>query len=166
VRRRLFVAKPAHHPHAGVQLDRGLHGALVVDDPGEPGDYADEWIVILDDWVDGTGRTPDQVLAGLLSGTGTGMGHRSMGMGEGMRSPMLGGAGDVDYPYYLVNGRPPDDPVTLRARPGQRVRLRLVNAGSDTAFRVALGGHRMTVTHSDGFPVRPVDTDALLIGMG
>jgi FtsP/CotA-like multicopper oxidase with cupredoxin domain len=46
------------------------------------------------------------------------------------------------------------------------VRIRFVNAGADTAFRVALGGHRMTVTHTDGFPVLPEDTDSLLIGMG
>jgi FtsP/CotA-like multicopper oxidase with cupredoxin domain len=31
---------------------------------------------------------------------------------------------------------------------------------------VALAGHRLTVTHSDGFPVRPVTGDALLVGMG
>ncbi len=83
-----------------------------------------------------------------------------------MQSRLLGGAGDVDYPHYLVNGRTADAPVTLTGKPGQRVRIRFVNAGSDTAFRVALGGHRMTVTHSDGFPVVPVPTDALLIGMG
>jgi len=46
------------------------------------------------------------------------------------------------------------------------VRLRIVNAGADTAFRVALAGHRLTVTHTDGFPVRPVTGDALLVGMG
>ena len=85
---------------------------------------------------------------------------------EGMQSPLLGGAGDIAYPHYLVNGRAATDPVTLAAKPGQRVRVRFVNAGSDTAFRVAVGGHRMTVTHSDGFPVTPVPTDALLIGMG
>ena len=88
------------------------------------------------------------------------------GLGEGMQSRLLGGAGDVDYPHYLVNGRTSDAPVTLTGKPGQRVRIRFVNAGSDTAFRVALGGHRMTLTHSDGFPVVPVPTDALLIGMG
>ena len=88
------------------------------------------------------------------------------GMGEGMTSPLLGGAGDIAYPHYLANGRVPAAPVTLTAKPGQRARLRLVNAGSDTAFRVALGGHRLTITHSDGFPVTPVTTDALLIGMG
>ena len=172
-----------YHPHSGVQLDRGLYGVLVVDDPSEPGRYDEEWIVVLDDWVDGTGRTPDQVLAKLQQASGSdgsmdgmegmeGMDHGSMMggsmMGEmgGMQSPLLGGAGDIVYPHYLVNGRAPTDPVTLSAKPGQRVRIRFVNAGSDTAFRVALGGHRMTVTHSDGFPVTPAPTDALLIGMG
>ena len=94
------------------------------------------------------------------------MGMGGMGMGGGMSSSLLGGAGDVVYPHYLVNGRVPAAPVTLRGKPGQRVRLRLVNAGSDTAFRVALGGHRMTVTHTDGFPVQPAEADALLVGMG
>jgi hypothetical protein len=57
-----------------------------------------------------------------------GMDHGSMpGMGGmGMRrSGELGGdAGDVSYPYYLVKCRVPAAPVTLRARPRQRVRLR------------------------------------------
>jgi multicopper oxidase len=82
-------------------------------------------------------------------------------------STLLGGdAGDVDYPYYLVNGRIPAAPTTFTAKPGQRVRIRIINAGSDTAFRVALAGHRMTVTHTDGFPIRPTDVDSVLVGMG
>lgn len=167
-----------YHPHVGVQLDRGLYGVLVVDDPHERGSYDDEWVVVLDDWVDGTGRTPDEVLTALAgpggSGSGHDMGHDMSGMsgmdmggmGESMRSPLLGGAGDVTYPFYLVNGRIASSPQTFRARPGQRVRMRIVNAASDTAFRVALGGHRLRVTHSDGYAVEPVTTDALLIGMG
>ena len=47
-----------YHPHSGVQLHRGLYGVLVVDDPREPGDYDLEWVVVLDDWVDGTGPPP------------------------------------------------------------------------------------------------------------
>jgi FtsP/CotA-like multicopper oxidase with cupredoxin domain len=151
------------HPHSGVQLDRGLYGVLVVEDPADPGDYDQEWIVVLDDWIDGTGQTPDDVLAGLVSMSG--MGHGGM-MEESMHSPLLGGAGDVDYPAYLINGRTPEAPAVLTGKPGQRARLRIVNAGSDTAFRVALADHRLTVTHSDGFPVEPVTTDALMIGMG
>jgi FtsP/CotA-like multicopper oxidase with cupredoxin domain len=73
---------------------------------------------------------------------------------------------DVDYPLYPPNGRIPTAPHAIRVRPGQQVRLRLINAGSDNTFRVGIGGHRMIVTHSDGFPVRPVNLDALLIAMG
>ncbi len=160
-----------YHPHVGVQLDRGLYGVLLVDDPADPGRYDADWTVVLDDWVDGTGRTPDDVLASLQRAGGTaGMGGAgAMGMagaGEAMTSRVLGGAGDVTYPHYLANGRVPAAPQTLTGRPGQRVRLRLVNAGSDTAFRVALGGHRLTVTHTDGYPVVPASADAIIIGMG
>jgi FtsP/CotA-like multicopper oxidase with cupredoxin domain len=192
-----------YHPHVGVQLDRGLYGPLVVEDPAEPAAYDHEWTVVLDDWIDGTGYTPDQVLAALrngMSGMGSvsaspspsmsamggmsGMSGMSMTTGSpspsmagaagmagpvlsGASSPLLGGdAGDVRYPYYLINGRIRAAPRTFTARPGQRVRVRFINAAADTAFRVALGGHTMTVTHTDGYPVDPVRTGALLLGMG
>lgn len=73
--------------------------------------------------------------------------------------------GSVDYPYYLINGHLAHTPSIFRARPGDRIRLRIINAGGDTAFRVALGGHKMTVTHTDGYPVEHRETDALLLGM-
>jgi FtsP/CotA-like multicopper oxidase with cupredoxin domain len=171
-----------YHPHVGVQLDRGLYGVLLVDAKDEPGRYDQDWTIVLDDWVDGTGRTPDSILASF--GTSAGMsgtmgGMAGMGgapgssdtpsagmMGETMTSPVLGGAGDIAYPHYLINGRVPSAPQAFTAKSGQRVRLRLINAGSDTAFRIALASHRLTVTHSDGYPVIPSTTDALIIGMG
>ncbi len=66
----------------------------------------------------------------------------------------------------LINGRPPDDPPVLEARPGDRLRLRVMNIAADTGFRFAVAGHRLTVTHSDGMPVEPVTVDALRLGMG
>ncbi|CAM5319251.1 Multicopper oxidase MmcO OS=Streptomyces antimycoticus OX=68175 GN=mmcO_1 PE=4 SV=1 [Streptomyces antimycoticus] len=185
------------HPHVGVQLDRGLYAPLIVEDPKEPLSYDDEWVVVLDDWVDGVTGTPDEVFAELRHGMGgmdmgghdmTGMGGMDMGgdeggasaspssSGDGMSmkfmlmgadSELLGGdAGDVKYAYHLINGRVPADPDVYTSKPGRRVRLRIINAGGDTAYRVALGGHRMTITHTDGFPVEHQRTDALLIGMG
>lgn len=154
-----------YHPHSGVQLDRGLAGALIIDDPAEPGDYDAEWVIVLDDWIDGTGTSPDEVLVDLRSGSGGGHGSMMRGSAVGSGS-LLGDGGDVDYPLYLLNGRTSDAPVAFAARPGDRVRMRLINAGSDTAFRVALGDHELRVTHSDGFPVAEVGTDAVLIGMG
>lgn len=163
------------HPHVGTQLDRGLYGALIVEDPAEPGDYDDELVVVFDDWVDGTGRDPDQVLADLkangMGGMG-GMGGDMQGMEgmEGMQMPQseaLGGdAGDVSYPYYVANGRVSAAAQTFAGKPGQRIRLRMINIGGDTAFRVGVPGVPMTVTHTDGFPVRPVSAPTVLLGMG
>ena len=158
------------HPHVGTQLDRGLYGALIVEDPKEPLAYDEEWVVILDDWLDGVTATPPEVFAELSKGMGDAGEMGGMRMGNilmGAKSEALGGdAGDVYYPHYLINGRPPADPETYTSAPGNRVRIRLINAGGDTAFRVALAGHKMTITHTDGFPVEPTDVDTVLLGMG
>ncbi|MEV3939023.1 multicopper oxidase family protein [Glycomyces sp. NPDC049804] len=161
------------HPHTGTQLDRGLYAPLIVDDPDEPVDWDLEWTVVLDDWMDGVTGTPDDVLDQLRAGMS--MDHGGMDMGlmtdghmlMGASSDLLGDdAGDVYYPHHLVNGRLPADPEVFEADPGARVRIRFINAGGDTAYRVALSGHRLTVTHTDGFPCVPAEADAVLIGMG
>lgn len=196
-----FVAKHPGtyllHSHVGMQPDRALYAPLIVDDPKEPLSYDKEWVVVLDDWLDGVqGSTPEGVLEQLKPGGAMDMGGMAMGPGHGgpsahrsdahpsgskksagkstgpnrvlhdSHSRMLHGeGGSVAYPYYLVNGRLPDNPSVFRCRPGDRVRLRIINAGSETAFRVALGDHTMTVTHTDGYPVKHKRTDALLVGM-
>ncbi|WP_332760013.1 multicopper oxidase family protein [Streptomyces sp. MT206] len=179
------------HPHTGVQQDRGLYAPLIIEDPKEPLSYDKEWVVVLDDWLDGVdGSTPDAVLASLRKGmaanhaahgpqagktakpgtpgtTGTTHSGGPDRLLMGSESDILGKeAGDVAYPHYLINGRVPADPSVFTAKPGDRIRLRIVNAGGDTAFRIALGGHQLTVTHTDGFPVEPATTDCLLLGMG
>lgn len=154
------------HPHTGLQLDRGLYAPFIVDDPHETGRYDLEWIVVLDDWTDGVGPSPEQILANLKrSGSSSGGmgGMNGMGGSGGMAG---GDSGDVSYPLYLINGRAPADPDVLRARPGQRVRVRIINAAADTIFDIAVGGHPLTVTHTDGYPVQPISTKVLRVGMG
>ncbi|UUV35907.1 multicopper oxidase family protein [Amycolatopsis roodepoortensis] len=158
------------HPHVGVQLDRGLYAPLIVEDPADGKDYDDELVIVLDDWIDGTGTDPDAVLDNLKK-NGMAMGHSMPGMSEmaGMpKSDVLGGdAGDVVYPHMLANGRLATAPRSFDGKPGQRIRLRLINAGGDTVFRVGVPGVPMRVTHTDGFPAttrNPAET--VLIGMG
>jgi FtsP/CotA-like multicopper oxidase with cupredoxin domain len=168
------------HPHVGVQTDYGLYAPLIIDDPSASADYDLEWIIVLDDWTDGVGPSPEDVLATLRKGSSmsgmNGMGSSGGAMsgmsgmagmetGVGSSTALGGDVGDVKYPLYLVNGRNTAAPTEFRGKP-QRVRLRLINAGADTAFRVALSGHSTTVTHTDGFPVTPRQVDALLMGMG
>jgi FtsP/CotA-like multicopper oxidase with cupredoxin domain len=171
------------HPHMGLELDRGLYAPLIVEDPHEPLSYDVEATLMLDDWLDGFGRTPDDVLADLKKsgghahnmGTMAGMGDMSgmSGMGGSSNTTAMAGmsgmdpyAGDVVYPHHLINGRAANDRFTVEAKPGQKVRLRIINAGSDTAYRFGVGGHQLTVTHADGYPVEHVTVDHLMIGMG
>ncbi|MBS3940761.1 MAG: multicopper oxidase family protein [Actinobacteria bacterium] len=179
-----------YHSHVGMQLDRGLYGALIVDDPDEQAVVDRELTLVLDDWLDGIDTTPDEMLDQLRQGgaphdmgdMGMGgdqphdmgaMGEMDMddmdmpsGMGSTAASPLGPDAGDVDYPMYLINGQPPEAPQIVDVEPGERLRLRLVNVGSDTAFRVAVAGTPLSVTHTDARPVLPVEADAVLLGMG
>jgi len=95
------------------------------------------------------GDEPGRALKGLTSvarggtwGSGNDMGGiwTWVAAWGGHDSPLLGGAGDIAYPHYLANGRAPAAPVTLTAKPGQRARLRLINAGSDTRLPGRAGG--------------------------
>ncbi len=171
------------HPHVGVQLDTGLIGALVIEDPHEPLVYDHDVTLVLDDWTDGLRASPKAILAdqaangmssmgSMGSGSMKGMGSGSMGsmgstgIGVTPEAPLGEDTGDVTYPLHLINGQAPADPHVISAKPGQRIRMRLINAGSDTAYRFAVGGHRLEVVASDGFPVQPVEVDQLILGMG
>jgi FtsP/CotA-like multicopper oxidase with cupredoxin domain len=56
-----------YHPHTGTQLDRGLYGALIVD--GAAPSSERDVTLMLDDWTDGTGQTPDDVMNELKAGS-------------------------------------------------------------------------------------------------
>ncbi|HET7273465.1 MAG TPA: multicopper oxidase family protein [Rubrobacter sp.] len=167
-----------YHSHVGVQLDRGLYGPLIVEPKREPHSYDREYTLVLDDWLDGVNGTPDEEMEKLKSDKGAmadmeGMEGQPMQTMDGMPSmeSTAGGAPsqwppDIVYPMYLINGKPPEEPEVLEVRRGQTVRLRLVNPSSPSIYRVALEGHRMRVTHTDGQPVEPVEAEAIRIGMG
>ncbi|MEC5182288.1 multicopper oxidase family protein [Arthrobacter sp. CG_A4] len=184
-----------YHSHMDMQRERALYGALIVEDPEENLVYDRDWVIVLDDWMDGITGTPEDVLAevsqgmsmsgmsmpdmdhGSMSGSmdaspapsgtdgATGMGMKHMLMGS--RSDFLGGdAGDVRYPFHLFNAKAPDEAEILPATAGQVIRLRIINAAGDTAYRVGIPGQKLTLTHTDGFPVQQQDVDAVVLGMG
>ncbi|MEO5315436.1 multicopper oxidase family protein [Pseudarthrobacter sp. CC12] len=181
-----------YHSHVEMQRERALYGALVIEDPAEELVYDRDWVIMLDDWLDGITGTPDEVVKELsggmsMSGSMPGMDHGSMsgsmgstpspsaGQGSsglshmlmGSRSDFLGGdAGDVRYPFHLFNSKAPDQAEILSAKAGDVIRLRIINAAGDTAYRVGIPGQKITLTHADGFPVKHQDVDAVVLGMG
>ena len=93
---------------SATQLDRGLYGPLIIEDPNEKADYDEELVLVLDDWIDGTGTNPDQVLENLRK---TGMKPMAPGgPGVSPTTPLGADGGDVTYPYFVINGRVPADP--------------------------------------------------------
>ena len=74
----------------------------------------------------------------------------------------LGGA----FSGHLLNGRSSAGQSPISVQPGQRLRLRVVNAAATTNYVFALDGHSMTVTHADGNRVQPVVVQAIPIGIG
>jgi CopA family copper-resistance protein len=66
---------------------------------------------------------------------------------------------------YLLNGVDPLGNWTGVFEPGERVRLRIINASSMTFFNVRIPGLPMTVVAADGPAVAPVEVDELQIGV-
>jgi CopA family copper-resistance protein len=65
---------------------------------------------------------------------------------------------------FLVNGHGPKDNWTALFSPGERVRLRFINAAAQSVFNVRIPGLRMTVVAADGQHVRPIEVDEFQIG--
>lgn len=170
-----FPAEPAgtymYHSHVGLQLDRGLLGPLIVEERDPHVAWDREHTLVLDDHLPGA---PEPLFPhGGSEERGMGMMGRMMGREDGGmmcgqgRGGMMGMM--VRTPPYtgaLINGKLAAAAPTFEVRRGERVRLRLLNPASATTFRFAVAGHRLTVIHADARPVRPVEVDAVLLGMG
>lgn len=182
-----FRAEPAgtfiFHPHSGLQIERGLYGAFVIEPNRETLQYDREYVLVFDDWLDGSPEDAFEKLrrGEVQHGAMSGMGSGDMGEMPGMNTEGASGGGkqgagstavqmeegaDVAHSTFLINGRSPEAPPEFEIKRGERARLRLANPSGSTIFRVAIGGHRMTVTHADALAVRPVEVDALEIAPG
>src|SRR5262249_18337033 len=155
-----------YHSHVGLQEQQGCYGAFIIEPTHEPLRTEHDAVVIFGDWLH---RNPDEVFAELRKGGKQPMGDMKSGGGQAGGMKMEAGAvdlSDVKYDAFLLNGRAPNDPWTLSMRPGERVRLRMIDGGASTYFHVRLDDHQLQVTHADGLAVQPVTVDHLLIGMG
>lgn len=71
------------------------------------------------------------------------------------------------YTYtYLMNGLTPEANWTGVFSPGERVRLRFIDAGAMTYFDIRIPGLKMTIVAADGQYVRPVEVDEFRIAPG
>ncbi|MFP4228706.1 MAG: copper resistance system multicopper oxidase [Salinivenus sp.] len=172
-----------YHSHSGLQEQLGHYGPLVIDPAEEePQDHDREHVVVLSDW---TFENPYTLLANLKK-----QGHyynfqqRTVGdfwadvSDEGLWTTLKDRLGwdrmrmsptdiaDVTGATYtyLLNGQAPDANWTGEFDPGERVRLRFINASAASIFDVRVPGLEMEVVQVSGQNVEPVPTDEFRIG--
>jgi len=173
-----------YHSHSGLQEQLGHYGPLVAE-PAEPEPFAydRDYAVVLSDW---TFDDPASVLRKLKVAEGYyNYNQRTVGdffrdvetMGWDaardkalmwgtmrMSSRDLLDVTGAEY-TYLMNGQPAAANWTGLFAPGERVRLRFINASAMSFFDVRIPGLPMTVVSADGQHVRPVETDEMRLGV-
>ncbi|MBI5742702.1 MAG: copper oxidase [Candidatus Niyogibacteria bacterium] len=140
-----FTAKNAgtrfYHTHGSSammdeaeQMDMGLAGPFIVEPRGYANTKPDrEYTLVLDEWD-------------------------TTGMGQAMEQMMGGSAGmmgAMNYNVFTINGRSFPGTESIKVKKGERVRLRLINAGSSTIHPMHLHGHQFKVVAVDGNAVPP-----------
>ena len=166
-----------YHSHSGLQEQMGHYGPIVIDPEGEDPITSDrEHVIVLSDHSAmhphaiflklkqqaGYFNYQKQTLAGLLAGRDQSVKER-MDWGK-MRMDPTDVSDVTGSTYtYLVNGHGPRDNWTALFRPGERVRLRFINASAMTIFNVRIPGLALTIVQADGQDVRPVTVDEFQI---
>ena len=168
-----------YHSHSGLQEQLGHYGPIVVDPEGaDPIGYDREHVVVLSDHSalspeaifrkmkvnPGHFNMQRQTLGGLLAGKDQSAKER-LEWGKMRMDPTdIADANGSTY-QFLVNGYGPKDNWTALFNPGERVRLRIINASAMSIFNVRIPGLRLTVVQADGLNVRPVEVDEFQIAV-
>ncbi len=169
-----------YHSHSGLQEAIGHFGPMVIDPAGaDPVAYDREHVLVLSDWSflhpheiltklkksPGYFNQQKTTLAGLLNGSDRmSLSERRMWAQMRMDPRDILDVNGSTY-TYLVNGHGPDENWTGLFRPGERVRLRIINASAMSIFNVRIPGLPMTVVNADGENVRPIEVDEFQISV-
>ena len=164
-----------YHSHTGLQEQKGVYGAIVIHPLKETIKYDREAVIVLSDWTD---RNPEQILRNLKTDAeweqiqkntlrswsddvkGKTVGARLKSEWTRM-GPM--DVADVAYDAFLANGK--QSQVFDSYKPGEKVRLRIINSAASSYFHLGFGKQKMTVVSADGLNVNPVPVDEILIGI-
>lgn len=170
-----------YHSHSsGEQEQLGIYAPLIVEPlKPDPFRYDRDYVIMLSDWTD---EDPKRIisnlkkdsswynynrrtLAGLIQELGQApTGEARQAILEDRKTWSLmrmdpTDVADVAGYTFLVNGQSAERNFTALARPGERVRLRFINASTSTYFDVRIPGLKMTVVQADGNNVSPVPVD-------
>lgn len=151
------------HQDSVNQVDRGLYGALIVE-PKDGLKVDRDYTLILDEWMSAgmnmsggnmsgsnmTGMDHSNMNMNGSNDNGKSMNHGQMNMGNGN---MGNGGHDMSmYDLFTINGKSGSLVEKLPVKQGEKVRIRLINAGFLT-HQIHLHGHEFKITAVDGQPL-------------
>ena len=164
-----------YHSHTMLQEQSGVFGSIVIQPKERVLDYDKELVLMLSDW---TNEKPMNVLRNLKRG------NEWYGIKKGTATPLnqviargafgaqlnfwrqrMTGAdiADVYYPAFLINGEETIEYPEFK--PGEKIRLRMINGGASTSFWMTFGGETPVLVSSDGLDVVPVERNKTFIGV-
>lgn len=169
-----------YHSHSGFQEQLGVYGAYIIDPATPVVEKVDrEYVVVLSDW---TFEDPHRIMARLRKrpdyynfqqrtvvdffrdaserGLLGALSDRAMWGGMRMNPTDISDVTGAAY-HYLMNGANSDMNWTGLFTPGERVRLRFINASAASYFDVRIPGVPMQVVQVSGQAVEPVETDEI-----
>ncbi len=163
-----------YHSHTMLQEQKGVYGALVIQPKQKAIAYDKDAVLVLSDWSD---ENADQILRNLrkdrdyyLYKKDSVRSYIGAIRAGGLKTHLanewsrMGGMdlSDVGYDAFLINGK--RDSQLLSAHPGEKIRLRIINAAASSYFYVNMGLPMQTIS-SDGVDIKPTMTNEILIGM-
>lgn len=155
-----------YHAHTMLQEQSGLFGAIVIEPKERKLAYDKEQVLIFSDWTD---QKPENVMRNLKrgnewynirKGTSTPLNRviRRGGFGAQLnfwkQRMESAGIADVYYSAFIVNGQKMQNYPDFK--PGERVRLRIVNGSASSQFWLTFGGEDPLLVAADGLNVVPV----------
>lgn len=163
-----------YHSHSGLQEQQGHYGPLIIEPDGpDVVDYDRDYVLLLSDY---TPLHPHAIMDRLRKGEGYfnyqqtswsddyKLSAADRRMWAEMRMPATDIADVTGSTYtYLANGRGPEEGLEFLFRPGERIRLRVINGSAMTFFNLRIPGLPMTVIAADGQNVKPVEVDEFQI---
>ena len=174
-----------YHSHSRFQEQVGLYGPIVIEPRRSERHPADrEHVILLSDWTDmdpehlyrtlkldseyfnfgqrTAGEFFDSVRSQGLKST---LGERRMWSQMRMNPTDLADVSGHTY-TYLMNSATPAGNWTGLFKPGERVRLRVINGSSMSYFDVRVPGLKLEVVAADGQDIAPVSVDEFRVAAG
>ncbi|RPG36732.1 copper oxidase [Flagellimonas olearia] len=164
-----------YHSHTMLQEQKGVYGSIMIQPKEKTLDYDKDLVVVLSDW---TNEKPMNVLRNLKrgnewyqvkKGTAVPLGRviKEGAFGAQLkfwRDRMEGAdIADIYYPAFLTNGKTLAEYPEFK--PGEKVRLRFINASASTYYWMDFGGGNPMVVSGDGIDVQPVSKSRFLFGI-